>query len=602
MREQPHSIFICYRREDSAHVCGRLYDYLVSQFGRKAIFRDVDTIPPGKDFRDYIHERLQSARIGLVLIGPAWATIRDDAGALRLQNESDFVRIEVENLLRRKEVEVVPLLTGNFSLTASLELPDSLKDVVYRNGLPIRPDPDFRRDAERLVARIREIRSSQRDVERQSKRRDIEEPLPTFNPLSHSRNLLSVVISLVLLGCVLFSTLVADRDNWPWQSLDDRIVYWLSLVWHSRSPLPPVTLVRIDDDDLKDHRWDSLSFALFFSSVVQTEPAVVAAAEVVDPTMAGSDTTGKQEQYRRLLRDNLLRSSRVVLATQVGNYDNFQTGPKPVFNEISLQGDVSEIPRYTDVIRSPEEDLQLSATLGLTEVPSIHSTHNFIPLVVSYQGKLAPSFVLQCIMGWVGVGPEGVSGTVGESINAGPIRIPIDRQGRMRINFAVPVQSVSFGELLLAKEQNEAGHSNPIFDLRTLKGSIVILGRTDRDAQALKLVSGHHASKGALFASAIGTVQKNAFLRYVPVWLDILVALGVFALVVVIRTVTRVASVIVTSCVALSYLGTAVFVLNKYGTCLAMFLPTVAVLGAGLWRGKIRAPEPVEPIQVIEKG
>jgi hypothetical protein len=43
-------IFIPYRREDSADICGRIYDYLVARYGKPAVFKDVDGIPYGADF------------------------------------------------------------------------------------------------------------------------------------------------------------------------------------------------------------------------------------------------------------------------------------------------------------------------------------------------------------------------------------------------------------------------------------------------------------------------------------------------------------------------------------------------------------------------
>jgi hypothetical protein len=32
------------------------------------------------------------------------------------------------------------------------DLPSSLRKLVYKNGVPIRPDPDFHRDMDRLLA------------------------------------------------------------------------------------------------------------------------------------------------------------------------------------------------------------------------------------------------------------------------------------------------------------------------------------------------------------------------------------------------------------------------------------------------------------------
>jgi hypothetical protein len=33
-------------------------------------------------------------------------------------------------------------------------LPPSLRKLIYRNGIPIRPDPDFHRDMDRLISAI----------------------------------------------------------------------------------------------------------------------------------------------------------------------------------------------------------------------------------------------------------------------------------------------------------------------------------------------------------------------------------------------------------------------------------------------------------------
>ena len=48
------TIFISYRRNDSADVTGRIYDRLVYGFGKETIFKDVDSIPFGVNFRSYM--------------------------------------------------------------------------------------------------------------------------------------------------------------------------------------------------------------------------------------------------------------------------------------------------------------------------------------------------------------------------------------------------------------------------------------------------------------------------------------------------------------------------------------------------------------------
>lgn len=62
-------ILISYRRKDSADVTGRIYDRLVQQFGREAVFMDVDSIPFGVDFRKYLTEQVSKCEVCIAVIG-----------------------------------------------------------------------------------------------------------------------------------------------------------------------------------------------------------------------------------------------------------------------------------------------------------------------------------------------------------------------------------------------------------------------------------------------------------------------------------------------------------------------------------------------------
>ncbi len=142
-------IFISYRRDDSADVTGRIYDRLVEQFGRENIFKDVDSIPFGVDFKEHLTEAVQQCAIQLVVIGRDWLTIADKNGR-RLDDPRDFVRIEIEAALSRK-IPVIPLLVMGAGMPDESRLPSSLVSLVYRNGTAIRRDPDFHNDMNRLI-------------------------------------------------------------------------------------------------------------------------------------------------------------------------------------------------------------------------------------------------------------------------------------------------------------------------------------------------------------------------------------------------------------------------------------------------------------------
>ena len=150
---QKGSIFISYRRVDTAHVAGRLYDSLCKAFGEDRTFMDVESIPLGMDYRVHIVNILSRCRACLVLIGAEWLACRDAANRRRIDDAVDPVRLEIETALR-VGVPVVPVLVGNTALPQLDELPDEIKQLHFNNGAPLRPNPDFTSDVQRLIDRL----------------------------------------------------------------------------------------------------------------------------------------------------------------------------------------------------------------------------------------------------------------------------------------------------------------------------------------------------------------------------------------------------------------------------------------------------------------
>ena len=65
-------IFVSYRRDDTSGHAGRLFDKLVSHFGRDRIFMDIDTIEPGEDFVSVIENAVGSCDLLIAVIGQNW--------------------------------------------------------------------------------------------------------------------------------------------------------------------------------------------------------------------------------------------------------------------------------------------------------------------------------------------------------------------------------------------------------------------------------------------------------------------------------------------------------------------------------------------------
>src|SRR5262245_34038860 len=149
------NIFINYRREESSHVAGRLHDSLAPTFGGHKIFMDVDNIPVGRDFEEYLNSQVTACDAMLAIIGPNWLTAKDETGQRRLDNPADFVAIEIGSALARN-IPVVPVLVDGARMPKVSELPDKLKPLARRQAVQIR-HTNFNSDAEALVKRLREV-------------------------------------------------------------------------------------------------------------------------------------------------------------------------------------------------------------------------------------------------------------------------------------------------------------------------------------------------------------------------------------------------------------------------------------------------------------
>jgi hypothetical protein len=150
-------IFISYRREDSEHITGRIYDRLEQRFGHDNVYLDVDTIPLGVDFRKYLDQAVGQCDLVLVVIGRGWLDARYGAGKMqgkrRLEDPLDFVRIEVQSALAR-QIPVIPVLVGDAGMPGADELPEEMQDLAYMNAARVGAGADFKDHVLRLIRGI----------------------------------------------------------------------------------------------------------------------------------------------------------------------------------------------------------------------------------------------------------------------------------------------------------------------------------------------------------------------------------------------------------------------------------------------------------------
>lgn len=148
------SLFLSYRRNDSAGFAGRLADALEAEFGPGSVFRDVDDIRPGEDFVQAIHSHLDQVGAALIMIGPRWLESGPN-GQRRLDEPEDFVRREIETALASGK-PVLPLLVGGAVMPADTDLPASIAGLARRQAVVL-SDGNWRNDVDRLTASLRPL-------------------------------------------------------------------------------------------------------------------------------------------------------------------------------------------------------------------------------------------------------------------------------------------------------------------------------------------------------------------------------------------------------------------------------------------------------------
>jgi hypothetical protein len=151
----PSGIFISYRRDDSAGFAGRLYDRLVSRYGTDRLFMDIDAIRPGHDFAEDIATALSGSAVCLVLIGRRWESITLPDGQRRLEDPTDFVRLEVAAAIR-EGLTVIPVLVEGALPPSPAALPEELRALSGRQAIEL-SNERWNYDVGRLVLALDEI-------------------------------------------------------------------------------------------------------------------------------------------------------------------------------------------------------------------------------------------------------------------------------------------------------------------------------------------------------------------------------------------------------------------------------------------------------------
>jgi hypothetical protein len=265
-------IFINYRRDDSIAVAGRLRDRLAETFGPDNLFMDLDSIPVGINFDEYLKTQVAQCDAMLSVIGPNWLSAKDETDQRRLDKPDDFVAVEIAAALSR-DVLIIPVLVDGTRMPKASDLPASLKPLALRNAIQVR-NTNFGNDAEILVTKMCEALGRDRKsgevishadsafsqatnnlitLYRNLERRNLDLPFISITPFlialwASVRLNFSLFVGIFLIiptNLVILIRNLFPGEHWRYKPFFLKYFYYVWLwVWRGEAPTIPMIFIR----------------------------------------------------------------------------------------------------------------------------------------------------------------------------------------------------------------------------------------------------------------------------------------------------------------------------------------------------------------------
>jgi len=213
----PSRIFLSYRRGDSIAHVNALFGPLRQRFGDEQVFKDTDDIPPGQDFVHAIERELQSCSVLLAVIGKNWLNAHGPKSkSRRLDDPSDYLRLELATALENDRVLVIPVLVGDGSMPSTADLPPDLARLARRNAFALRDDrweSDVKELIEKLEASGRvALARKESGTEDGSRRATANRPAQGVNTVQPMLPAVAVVVALLVVGAGWLVWSLANRQ------------------------------------------------------------------------------------------------------------------------------------------------------------------------------------------------------------------------------------------------------------------------------------------------------------------------------------------------------------------------------------------------------
>ncbi len=136
-------VFISYRHNDSEADAGRLYDTLVAELGQETLYKDVENITIGSNWKRAVREALADSAAVLFVMGPAW-------------HLTPAIEFELQ-LALASDVPVIPILVRKADLLRlTSELPAPLSEIRERKAVTL-SHASWLRDSRELLEMLKRV-------------------------------------------------------------------------------------------------------------------------------------------------------------------------------------------------------------------------------------------------------------------------------------------------------------------------------------------------------------------------------------------------------------------------------------------------------------
>ncbi|MDB6148014.1 MAG: hypothetical protein JWO45_1678 [Spartobacteria bacterium] len=369
---------------------------------------------------------------------------------------------------------------------------------------------------------------------------------------------------VILLACLFF--LREPRL----QRFDETFLRWLLKNSPPTGVSVPLTIVEIGRDSIllkKESTGPSaanpispVEYALFLQAALEFNPTVVA----FEPILQWNGHDKDQEQ---IFLDQAMRVPKLLVAAELTTTPDIEAPLTEIPGFTQVTGRRGGLAEFSGISRQPNEDIRLISTLGFINLPKEISDEVHVPLLFQYRGEVVPSFALQAVLVWMRVTPSEVKIDIGSYIYLPQgKKIPIRSDGTLLVNpnTVKGARHLKLNELLLAAQQHENKNAaaRQFDDIR----DHIVLARTSRD----------QAGTAPAFASAIATIQANAFVHRIHWIFDCVFIAAVATVSGIARRFSRIDLVLAAIAVSAGYCLVAIALVSRW----SIWLPGVLPLGA----------------------